>query len=237
MAAHGAFLAALIVVGTLLSKPRMSYYAVDLFSAPAGGGATAGPVVSPVSAPVAAAPAPKAAIKLPKVAAVHAPRAAEEELPDQDTLRMLAKLKKKRLGIIKSQPSSQSEQDSTDSSENTASSPGNGRGGSGLPGSGSGVVGAAGPNFPFPWYMKAVSSKVDKEWQPPQGSQPGITCVVGFTIHREGRVSGEVIEKRSSDSFFDQLALRAVRNSNPLPPLPSGFPDETLNVHFTFTEK
>ena len=33
---HSVCLAALIVMGTLLSKPRMSYYAVDLFSLPSG---------------------------------------------------------------------------------------------------------------------------------------------------------------------------------------------------------
>ena len=50
--AHGAFLMGLIVVGTLLSKPRMSYYAVDLYnSTPAGGGVTAEPSQDPVSAP------------------------------------------------------------------------------------------------------------------------------------------------------------------------------------------
>ena len=97
-AAHGLLVAALIVVGTLLSKPRMSYYAIDLMSAPAGGGSEPGPVVSPVSTP--APPAPKVVIPkvtAPKVARPAPREAAEEELPDQDTIRMLAKLKKKRL--------------------------------------------------------------------------------------------------------------------------------------------
>src|SRR5258706_8156571 len=129
-AAHGFLLAALIVIGTLLSKPRMSYYAVDLFSAPTGGGAVAGPTVSPVSAP--APPAPKA-IKVPKVSA-PAPRAAEEELPDQDTIRMLAKLKKKRMGIIKSQP--RAAEESSENSESAAPTQKPGRGSGGLPGSG-----------------------------------------------------------------------------------------------------
>src|SRR5438876_6386175 len=91
---HGLLLTVLVVVGGLLSNPRRSYYAVDLFSAPAGGGAVSGPAVTP------APPAPK--VSAPRVVP-RSPRAPEEELPDQDTLRMLAKLKKKRLGLIKSQ--------------------------------------------------------------------------------------------------------------------------------------
>ncbi len=102
-AAHGAFLAALIVLGTLLSKPRMSYYAVDLFSAPAGGGVRQDLPFHPLQRQRRQLAKAKA-MKVPKVA-VSAPRAAEEELPDQDTIRMLAKLKKKRMGLIKSQPS------------------------------------------------------------------------------------------------------------------------------------
>ena len=134
-----------------------------------------GPSVSP------APPAPK--VSAPRVAP-RASRAAEEELPDQDTLRMLAKLKKKRLGLIKSQP--QGTADSAESSDGGASAPGAGRGAGGLPGSGAGIVGEAGPGFPYPWYLKVVSQKMDKEWHVPQGYQPGIICMVGFTLHRDG---------------------------------------------------
>jgi len=232
MAAHGLFLAALIVVGTLLAKPRMSYYAVDLMSSPAGGGPMAGPVVSPVSTPA------KHAIKVaatPKIAA-PAPRAAEEELPDQDTLRMLAKLKKKRMGQIKSHPSAQSEARENAQSEEAApsSSGGGGHAGSGIPGSGAGVVGEAGPAFPYPWYLKAIADRLDKQWHPPQEFAPDTLCQVTFVISRGGDVSGSKISKSSGDSLFDQLALRAVLYSNPLPPLPNGFPDETLKVHMKF---
>src|SRR4051812_41092279 len=89
-ALHVGMLVSLVVVGTLLSQPRMSYYSVDLLSSlPAGGGVTPGPVVSPHTSPVIKT-------KVPKVA----PRqvvSSDEDLPDADTIRMLAKLKKKRL--------------------------------------------------------------------------------------------------------------------------------------------
>jgi TonB family protein len=56
-------------------------------------------------------------------------------------------------------------------------------------------------------------------------------------ISRGGEISDTRISQSSHDSYFDQLALRAVVYSNPLPPLPNGFPDDTLKVHMKFVGK
>jgi protein TonB len=224
---HSALLAALLVVGTLLSKPRMSYYAVDLMSSLPAGGSAAGPVVSPVTSPT---PAPKM-VSAPK--AVSRAPAAREELPDQDTMRLLAKLKQKRLAQKKGSPAP-STQDSQGAEESAPAPSGAGRGGLGLPGSGAGVVGDAGPAFPYPWYLKAIADRLDKQWRPPQEFDPDTVCQVTFVIDRTGQISGSKISKSSRDQLFDQLALRAVLYSNPLPPLPNGFPDDQLTVHMKF---
>src|SRR5882724_1700360 len=94
-AAHAFLVTAMLILGTLLSKPRMSYYGIDLMSSMPAGGPDAGPAVSPIPTPATAIKAPK--VSVPKVVAPPAPRPQEEELPDQDTIRLLAKLKKKRL--------------------------------------------------------------------------------------------------------------------------------------------
>jgi TonB family protein len=75
---------------------------------------------------------------------------------------------------------------------------------------------------------------LDKQWHPPQEYAPDTTCQVTFVISRAGEISGSVLSKSSGDSMFDQLAMRAVLYANPLPPLPNGFPDETLKVHMKF---
>jgi len=219
--AHGMLLASFIVLGTLLARPRMSYYAVDLVnSLPAGGPAE-------VSAPPSVAtPAPKVIKTAPKAAAPVP--AAEEEVPAEDTIRLLAKLKKKRLAVAKS--GSQA----TETPVVAAAPSGGGRGGIGLPGSGAGIVADAGPAFPYPWYLKAIADRLDKQWHPPQEFQPDTLCQVTFVISRSGEISGSQISKSSGDTLFDQLALRAVLYANPLPPLPNGFPDETLKVHMKF---
>jgi TonB family protein len=230
-AAHGLLLAALVVVGTLLSKPRMSYYAVDIMSSsPAGGGITAVPAASPVA--VREPPAPKMA-RAPKTAA-RAP-VAEEERPDQETLRLLAKLKQKRLARQEGRPDSSPPSVSEPSPGAESAAPSEaGRGGAGLAGSGAGIVADAGPAFPYPWYLKAIADRLDKQWHPPQEFEPDTVCQVTFVINRAGGISGSKISKSSGDALFDQLALRAVLYANPLIPLPNGFPDDTLIVHMKF---
>jgi TonB family protein len=42
------------------------------------------------------------------------------------------------------------------------------------------------------------------------------------------------IEKSSGYAFFDQTALRALLSATPLPPLPAGYTDQYLGVHFGF---
>jgi TonB family protein len=78
---------------------------------------------------------------------------------------------------------------------------------------------------------------LDKNWKPPREFQSDTVCQIGFTISRDGQVSAAQIEKPSGDTLFDQLAQRAVLYSNPLPPLPEGFPDSTLRVHMKFEGK
>jgi protein TonB len=217
--AHGLLLASFIALGTLLSKPRMSYYAVDLMSSlPAGGPAQ-------ISAPSPVAVAAPKVMTAPKVTAPSP--AAEEEVPEEDTIRLLAKLKKKRLAQASSQPQAVQ-------SPAAGASAASGRGGIGLPGSGAGIVADAGTAFPYPWYLKAIADRLDKQWKPPQEFQPDTVCQVTFVIGHSGDISGSQISKSSGDPLFDQLALRAVLYANPLPPLPNGFPDDTLKVHMKF---
>jgi TonB family protein len=133
--------------------------------------------------------------------------------------------------LSKSVPRQVSE-DRPETSENAAPEENTGR--IGMGGSGSGIVAEEGTSFPYPWYLKAVENRLDKQWRPPQEFAPDTACVVTFVINRSGQISDPKLTKSSGDSLFDQLGLRAVTYSNPLPPLPNGYPEETLMVHQTF---
>lgn len=238
-AAHGAFIALLITMGTWLAKPRMGYYSVDLFSLPSGtpGG---GAATSAVSAP--AEPALK-----PEDVQRAAP---QSKAPPKEAIRLPGPVKKKPLPkpaqtgrpVPKPRHSAGYEAAMRALGQEDRPLSGTGTGGVvGVPGNsgggGSGIVAEGGNTFPYPWYLKAVADRLDKQWHPPQEFQADTVCQIVFTIDRDGRISESKIEKPSGDAFFDQLAQRAVLYANPAPPLPGGFPDPTLRVHMKFVGK
>ena len=87
----------------------------------------------------------------------------------------------------------------------------------------------------FPYYMNALVRKMDANWSPPgAGPVSAREVLVTFTILRDGSVRGAQVEQSSGDPFYDQAALRSVQRSTPFPPLPPGYPDETMTIHFSF---
>jgi len=105
-------------------------------------------------------------------------------------------------------------------------------------GSGSGSIGTGikldAPEFPFPHYLVLIQFRIEGNWQPPFSGIGEEVTTIYFKITREGEIQEEKVEKSSGNFALDQAALRAVRSSNPLPPLPSGSGLETLGVHFDF---
>jgi len=79
---------------------------------------------------------------------------------------------------------------------------------------------------------------VTEKWvQPTRTTGPGLRVVVLFEIARDGQVTGSKVEQSSGNSWYDQSALRAIVEANPFPPLPEGFPGQSLRVHFGFDFK
>ena len=215
---HLFLMTAWVLSSALLSKPRMSYYAVDLFSSlPAGGSAGGG--AAEVEAPKAP-PAP--------------PAVEERRLPAKEVIRVKGKTKKFVPPQVKQKHNLNLKAALAAIGEGSESRSSR-TGGSGA--GGTGIMADAGPAFPYPWYLKAIADRLNHQWRPPQEYQSDTLCQVEFVIHRDGTVSDSSVEKASGDSVFDQLAMRAVLYSNPLPPLPGGFPDDTLRVHMKFVGK
>lgn len=93
-------------------------------------------------------------------------------------------------------------------------------------------------NFPFTWYLQQVQRKVTEKWvQPTRTTGPGLRVVVLFEIDRDGQVTSSKVERSSGNSWYDQSALRAIVEASPFPPLPEGFPGQSLRVHFGFDFK
>ncbi|MGH7724456.1 MAG: TonB family protein [Candidatus Eiseniibacteriota bacterium] len=101
----------------------------------------------------------------------------------------------------------------------------------------SGDVAVDAADFEFTYYLIAIRNRISQNWGAPTGivtQGNRVRCVVYFKIDRLGRVSDVKLEESSGVAFFDQSAQRAVSVSSPLPPLPAGYGEGHLGVHFGF---
>jgi TonB family protein len=98
-------------------------------------------------------------------------------------------------------------------------------------------VGVDDANFEFSYYLIALRNRIGQNWTASAGVSPNGTparAVIYFQIGRDGKVTDAKVEESSGVTFFDQSALRAVLVSDPVPPLPLGYSNPTLGVHFAF---
>lgn len=104
-----------------------------------------------------------------------------------------------------------------------------------------GALGFSGPGGAFgeryPWYVEAVRRKISSNWlqstiDPRVHWAPRV--VVTFQILRNGSIVNTEIVRSSGNDSVDRSALRAVLNSNPLEPLPSGYSGSYVQVEFWF---
>ena len=100
-----------------------------------------------------------------------------------------------------------------------------------------GDVGVDAGDFEFTYYLVLIRNKIAANWSPPAGLSTGgnqVRAVVYFRVGRGGEISAIRLESASGTEVFDRSATRAVTLSDPLPPLPLGFPGGDLGVHFGF---
>ena len=89
----------------------------------------------------------------------------------------------------------------------------------------------------FSWYVEAVQRRVSSNWlqstvDPNISAAPRV--VVVFTILRDGSVTNIQLTQRSNNYSVDTSAIRAVKDSSPLQPLPGGYGGSSVNVEFWF---
>jgi TonB family protein len=90
----------------------------------------------------------------------------------------------------------------------------------------------------FSQYTAKMSSDLKKRWYAamPQAALTGERgkTVVRFQIQRDGKVESISLEETSGKDVLDQAAVKAVRDSSPLDPLPSTFKGPYITLRFIF---
>lgn len=96
-----------------------------------------------------------------------------------------------------------------------------------------GVTALEGGNFPYTLYIEIMTTKIGKQWLRPQVAA-GTAVVVHFVIERDGTIRDAQVVSPSGNDVFDRAAIRAVRETGQLGPLPFGYSGTYLGVHLTF---
>lgn len=91
------------------------------------------------------------------------------------------------------------------------------------------VAGLDNPDFRYDYYIDRMLGLIASNWVRPT-TEGKIEAVVHFRIARNGRLSGVELVQTSGFRAFDLAALRAVESSDPLPPLPAGYAQDSLGV-------
>ncbi len=97
---------------------------------------------------------------------------------------------------------------------------------------GAGTVTLTASDFPFAWYIQRVHAKIQERWEGRaiQGRQPEVI----FEIARNGQLKRIGLGRSSGNPAYDQLAMRAIAEANPFPPLPDGFGKSVLTIGLQF---
>jgi TonB family protein len=105
--------------------------------------------------------------------------------------------------------------------------------GSGLAlGSGGGMLSLDSANFPFTYYLRQVTGRIEENWiRPPQNLG---RVVVYFRIKRDGTIGEPQIHESSRNQAVDMLAAGAIKRSDPFPPLPVEFGGDYLGIYLCF---
>ena len=106
------------------------------------------------------------------------------------------------------------------------------------PGKGAGVElanGERGDGSALGYYLGLVDYKISTNWIPVgSGGARDSVVVIRFRVLRSGQVRDVELETGSGDAGLDTAAMRAIRQSLPLPPFPNLLTEPFLNLRYRF---
>lgn len=172
----------------------------------------------------------------------------EEAIEDIDKKAALEEIQKK---VARRDKLPRLSQGPTASGSGSGTGTGTGTGTGSGSGTGSGPVGS--PSGGSPWgsssggssalesklsdYYSSIWAKIKKEWTLPGDLPKGKTnleTIIVVIVERDGKVQKSWFEKRSGNAHYDQMAMRAIKKAEPLPPIPKEFSDETFEIGIRF---
>jgi len=88
------------------------------------------------------------------------------------------------------------------------------------------------------WYLGYLRARIEPNWKPTPDAKDAKARVL-FTINRSGWMTDVNLDDEHSQGTFEfkQAAIRAIRASNPFPPMPDEFPKQSLELSVDLVPK
>ncbi len=150
------------------------------------------------------------------------------------------------LDRIKSKVEKAESETARSSSKEPASgkSSGAGSGSGAVGGSGGGTGGTGGTGAfgiqPIDFYRSLIPNHIENHWvfnEQLVGGRTDLVSVIVIKIMKNGEITDIWFEKKSGNSYFDDSVYKAVKKSNPLPPLPREYAQPYYELGLIFTPK
>lgn len=85
----------------------------------------------------------------------------------------------------------------------------------------------------FNSYIKRINKIIKLNWEPPYPTI-GTSTIVRYTLNKKGEISNIKIVKSSGILQNDESAVKAIKISSPLPPLPEKYQGTSIDLEFHF---
>ena len=86
-------------------------------------------------------------------------------------------------------------------------------------------------------YYSKIWTKIKGMWTIPENllkEMADLETVVVISTTRDGKIKEMWVEKRSGNALYDQMAIRAIKKAEPLPPIPKELGENTLEIGIRF---
>jgi len=86
-------------------------------------------------------------------------------------------------------------------------------------------------------YYSMIWAKIKEGWTLPENlakEKTDLETIIVVVIERDGGIQKAWFEKKSGNALYDQMAMRALRKAEPLPPIPREFSDTTFEIGIRF---
>ena len=86
-------------------------------------------------------------------------------------------------------------------------------------------------------YYSTIWAMIKKEWSLPENLPKGKTdleTVIVVIIEKDGSVQKSWFEKKSGNTLYDQMAMRAIKKAEPFPPIPKELGDSPFELGIRF---